>query len=76
MLVLPSALTQAMKKLEMRVALTLGQMCIAERLSNNLVVSLQSRGAKDCTTTQVSGCSDMVRGWRDSVGRDCPTYVA
>jgi len=32
--------------------------------------------AKDCTTTQVSGCSDMVQGWVDSVGRDCPTYVA
>ena len=31
--------------------------------------------AKDCTTTQVSGCSDMVQGWVDSVGRDCPTYV-
>ncbi|CAE7337395.1 unnamed protein product [Symbiodinium pilosum] len=32
-------------------------------------------GGFDCTTTEVSGCSDMVHGWVDSVGRNCPTYV-
>ena len=36
----------------------------------------KSRSSEDCTTTQVSGCSDMVQGWVDSVGRDCPTYAA
>ncbi|CAK8985770.1 unnamed protein product [Durusdinium trenchii] len=35
----------------------------------------RTEGGFDCTTTQVSGCSDMVHGWMDSVGRDCPTYV-
>ena len=35
----------------------------------------KTEGGFDCTTTQVSGCSDMVQGWVDSVGRDCPTYV-
>lgn len=35
----------------------------------------KNEGGFDCTTTQVSGCSDMVHGWVDSVGRDCPTYV-
>ena len=35
----------------------------------------KSEGGFDCTTTEVSGCSDMVHGWVDSVGRNCPTYV-
>jgi len=35
----------------------------------------KAEGGFDCTTTEVSGCSDMVHGWVDSVGRNCPSYV-
>ena len=36
---------------------------------------VKTEGGFDCTTTEVSGCSDMVHGWVDSVGRTCSAYV-
>lgn len=30
----------------------------------------------DCTTTNVTGCADLPRGWRDSEGRTCVAYAS